>query len=173
MRLLALMSFFLFISTNNQTNTDVEKSLQVHNSARLEVGVSDLMWSKELEKDAKNYAEILAYKDSGLQHSKFRNDQGENLASFFESSTKNGVESFIFSKTPLTDASIAWYEEIKDYRYSKVKGSSSGPVVRHYTQMVWKNTTHVGIASAISKTGKVYVVARYYPAGNYIGEYPY
>ena len=49
MRFLALMSFFLFISTNNQTNTDVEKSLQVHNSARAEVGVSDLMWSKELE----------------------------------------------------------------------------------------------------------------------------
>lgn len=173
MRFLALMAFFLFISTNNQTNADVEKSLQVHNGARAEVGVSDLMWSKELEKDAKNYAQILAYKDSGLQHSKFRNDQGENLSSFFKSSTKNGVESFIFSKTPLTDASIGWYEEIKDYKYSKIKDIKTGPVVGHYTQMIWKNTTHVGLASATSKTGVVYVVARYYPAGNYIGQYPY
>ena len=24
-----------------------------------------------------------------------------------------------------------------------------------------------------SKSGKIYVVARYYPAGNYIGEHPY
>ena len=96
MRFLALMSFFLFISTNNQTNTDVEKSLQVHNSARVEVGVSDLMWSKELEKDAKNYAEILAYKDSGLQHSKFRNDQGENLASFLNHQQKMELNHYFF-----------------------------------------------------------------------------
>ena len=36
-----------------------------------------------------------------------------------------------------------------------------------------KNTKEVGVASAISKNGKVYVVARYYPVGNYLGEYPY
>ena len=39
--------------------------------------------------------------------------------------------------------------------------------------MVWFNTKEVGIASARSKNGKVYVVARYYPTGNIIGEFPY
>ena len=39
--------------------------------------------------------------------------------------------------------------------------------------MVWKSTKKVGIAYAVSKKGSVYVVARYFPAGNFIGEYPY
>ena len=166
MRFLALMSFFLFISTNNQTNADIEKSLQVHNSARAEVGVSDLTWSKELEKDAKNYAKILADKDSGLVHSKSKDNQGENLYYWYGSSS-------LFSGTPLSDASYSWYSEIKDYKYGPLKNDSNFYKIGHYTQMIWKNTTYVGIASAISKTGKVYVVARYYPAGNYIGQYPY
>jgi len=68
---------------------------------------------------------------------------------------------------------MGWYNEIKDYKYSKVKSNRIGPKTGHYTQMVWKDTKEVGIASAFSKNGKVYVVARYYPAGNYLGEYPY
>jgi len=39
--------------------------------------------------------------------------------------------------------------------------------------MVWKNTTEVGMAMAVSKSGKTFVVARYSPGGNYVGEYPY
>ena len=39
--------------------------------------------------------------------------------------------------------------------------------------MIWKNTTEVGMAMAVSSSGKTYVVARYSPAGNYSGEYPY
>ena len=95
MRFLALMSFFLFISTNNQTITYVEKSLQVHNSARAEVGVADLIWSKELEKDAKNYAEILASKDGGLVHSKSKDKQGENLYYWYGFFTIFGNTTFI------------------------------------------------------------------------------
>ena len=166
MRFLVLMTFFLFVTSNNQTNADAEKSLQVHNSARAEVGVADLIWSKELERDAKNYAEILASKDNGLVHSKSKNKQGENLYSW------NGSSS-LFSGIPLSDASYSWYSEIKDYKYGPLKEDSNFYKIGHYTQMIWKNTTHVGIASATSKTGKVYVVARYYPAGNYIGQYPY
>ena len=83
------------------------------------------------------------------------------------------MASSLFSGTPLSYASYSWYSEIKDYSYGPLKNDSNFYKIGHYTQMIWKNTTHVGIASAISKTGKVYVVARYYPAGNYIGQYPY
>ena len=75
MRFLVLMTFFLFVSSNYQINADAEKSLQVHNSARAEVGVADLIWSKELQRDAKNYAEILASKDNGLVHSKSKRNK--------------------------------------------------------------------------------------------------
>jgi len=39
--------------------------------------------------------------------------------------------------------------------------------------MVWNETTQVGIAYSKSISGKVYVVARYYPAGNIISQFPY
>ena len=38
--------------------------------------------------------------------------------------------------------------------------------------MIWNETTQVGIAYSRSKSGKVYVVARYYPAGNITGQFP-
>ena len=39
--------------------------------------------------------------------------------------------------------------------------------------LLWSNTTKVGIAYSKSKSGKIYVVARYYPAGNHTGEHPF
>ncbi len=61
----------------------------------------------------------------------------------------------------------------KDYKYSKIrKFRFSTKMVGHYTQMVWDDTKEVGIAS-VKNNGVVYVVARYYPAGNWIGQYPY
>ena len=39
--------------------------------------------------------------------------------------------------------------------------------------MIWKNTTEVGMALAVSKSGATYVVARYSPPGNFVGETPY
>lgn len=38
--------------------------------------------------------------------------------------------------------------------------------------MIWSATTHVGIGLAISPSGTTYVVARYSPPGNYVGQLP-
>ena len=45
--------------------------------------------------------------------------------------------------------------------------------VGHYTQMVWRSTTRVGMATVRSKDGSYYTCARYSPAGNFVGERPY
>jgi hypothetical protein len=41
----------------------------------------------------------------------------------------------------------------------------------HFSQMVWKNSTELGIARARDQNGKVIVVANYNPPGNYIGQF--
>lgn len=38
--------------------------------------------------------------------------------------------------------------------------------------MIWSGTTHLGMGLAISQFGTTYVVARYSPPGNYIGQSP-
>ena len=156
--------------TIGQFDKDKLSALQVHNDARKEVGVAPLVWSEKLEEQALNYAKQIA-RTNNYKHSNTRD--GENLAMFYEYEESNKIKTYIYSDTPLYDASNAWYDEIKDYKYSKIKRYRVGPKIGHYTQMVWKDTKEVGVASAISKNGEVYVVARYYPAGNYLGEYPY
>lgn len=170
MRVSILLLLFFPSLILSQLCKDKLSALQVHNDARKEVGVTPLVWSEKLEAQALKYAKQIA-RTNNYEHSNTKD--GENLAMYYEYEESDKIKTYIYSDTPLYDASIAWYDEIKDYKYSKIKRYRIGPKVGHYTQMVWKDTKEVGIASAISKNGKVYVVARYYPAGNYLGEYPY
>ena len=56
-----------------------------------------------------------------------------------------------------------WYDEINDYNFST--GKSTG-VTTHFTQVVWKATTDLGMAIAMSKKN-FFTVARYNPKGNF------
>lgn len=38
--------------------------------------------------------------------------------------------------------------------------------------MIWSGTTHLGMGLAVSSSGTTYVVARYSPRGNYVGQSP-
>ena len=59
------------------------------------------------------------------------------------------------------------YNEIKDYDYNR-GGYQSG--TGHFTQIIWKTTTKVGVG--IAKRGNiVVVVARYTPQGNFMGRF--
>jgi len=159
------------IESSVLTKQDIFLSLQIHNDARKEVGVSELSWSNSLAEDALLWAKNLALKDD-MYHSsnESRPGQGENLSYSYRSSNGNPT----FSETPGKDASSAWYNEIKDYTYAEIGSSKNANVViGHYTQMIWNTTTEVGMARAISTSGSVYVVARYSPQGNWIGRQPY
>lgn len=61
-----------------------------------------------------------------------------------------------------------WYSTVKRYNYFKDIGLLHTNVnAGHFTQMVWVKTKYFGIGKATSKTGKIFVVAYYYPAGIY------
>ena len=66
------------------------------------------------------------------------------------------------------------YSEEPAYDY-RTGTSKNGKVIGHFTQVVWKETTKVGIAKASAKMADgwygVWVVAHYGPAGNVGGDY--
>ena len=82
---------------------------------------------------------------------------GQNL------SYKTGAE--------LTPQNVAdmWYGEIKKYDFSNPGFSSN---TGHFTQMVWAETTHIGVGRVV-RGNTTYVVANYTPPGNVQGRENY
>lgn len=56
----------------------------------------------------------------------------------------------------------AWYDEIAQYNFGGDYQKGTG----HFTQVVWKGSTHVGMA--LSEDGR-FCVANYFPGGNVMG----
>ena len=170
-----LLSFFLSFSSFGQVDNKGE-ALEVHNLERESLNLQPLKWSNKLERDAKKYADYLASKDV-FRHSKNlgKLKQGENLYSTMYYVIDDNGEKYFFDVTNyILDASVGWLDEKKDYTYAKIGDrKNTFSKIGHYTQMIWSGTEEVGIAYSKSKSGNVYVVARYFPQGNWTGEYKY
>jgi len=120
--------------------------------------------TQKLNDFAQKYAETLATKDT-MQHSTHKEREkiygdwtGENLYYCWSSE----------SNFPINGAKAvdSWYDEINDYDFKKGK-SKNGGVVGHFTQLVWKDSTQLGIGVAKSSKNSIYVVANYHPGGNF------
>ena len=62
-----------------------------------------------------------------------------------------------------------WYEEVKNYNFNNPGfGTNTG----HFTQVVWIGSREFGVGKAKSNNGAQYVVGRYFPAGNFVGQFP-
>ncbi len=179
------------------------KIVDRHNYYRKLVGVDDLIWDDTLGAHAQTWANYLAANytnedaEAGkLPHAKlFQTDnhseddwnEGENIA---RSTTHIGYiddNGYIdtnqeYNSTIITNevnGSIdVWASEAYYYEHDTPDQEKY-----HYTQIVWQKTTKVGCGKAISKVytfnnngTEIYfewVVCRYSPAGNIIGEKPY
>ncbi|MEM7296682.1 MAG: pathogenesis-related family 1 protein [Bacteroidota bacterium] len=135
-------------------DTEISELLDAHNAYRKDVGIDDLLWSEDLQASAQNWANLLAA-NCEFKHSS--DPYGENI-------WKGTSGAF----TP-TDVVKSWGSEIEFYDYGT---NSCTDVCGHYTQIVWKNTTHVGCAKA-SCDGTDVWVCQYDPPGNFIGQKPY
>ena len=146
------------------SQSDAQVALDFHNKARKDVGISPLQWSSDLAKYAQAWADNLAKNNCGFKH---RPDSGEWKQVHGENIFKGSGAIY----TAL-GASEGWYSEIKDYKHGPIS-DINWPIAGHYTQMVWKNTTQVGIASSTCSNGAIIIVANYDPAGNYLGQKAY
>ena len=146
------------------TKEDAQSALDFHNKVRNDVLVPPLEWSTELAAFAQLWANKLAAGGCKLEHrpvnGKWAQLYGENI--------------YFGSAATLTslDASKAWYGEIKDFTSGKLT-MENWVKVAHYTQMVWRTTTKLGIARAGCPSGATIIVANYSPMGNYMGQKPY
>ena len=137
--------------------------LAVHNQERALVGVSPLTWSDELAAGAQAWADHIATTGE-FAHSQCSDCYGENLGARSHSAV-----------IPMGQMLANWVSEKNNYDggpFDPTTQTNSSNVYAHYTQMVWNNTTEVGCA-ADSGGGVDYMVCRYTPPGNVIGQTPY
>lgn len=127
--------------------------LAAHNEFRKQHGAPPLQWSDECMVHAQKCA------DENAQHRRV-------MPCFLETdqTERKMGQNIYLGGGPAENAVRYWYEENSAYDFAN-PGAQSG--TGHFTQVVWYDTTHVGMAR--SACGK-FIVANYFPAGNWAGE---
>jgi len=138
--------------------------LRTHNDARRAVGVGPLVWDNGLEAHAEAYAQKLA------RSGKFKHDKQKGI------SPRQGENLWMGTRGAFTyrEMSGSWIDEKRDYKrgiFPDNANTGKWSDVGHYTQIIWRGTTHVGCAVASNERSD-YLVCRYTPAGNIVGRDP-
>lgn len=131
--------------------------LNAHNSARAAVGVGPVNWNNTVAAYARNYAERRRA-DCRLIHSD--GPYGENI--FWGSG----------ASFTAVDAVEDWVAEKQFYDY-RSNACADGEQCGHYTQVVWRDSVHVGCARAVCDNADIFITCNYDPPGNFEGEWPY
>ncbi|CAI5977697.1 unnamed protein product [Closterium sp. NIES-65] len=124
----------------------------------------DLAWDDGVAATAQEWANELASKGCPLEHG-----GAEGLGQNLYWLSPAGL-------TPQEDrgAVQSWVEEKADWTPSPIPdGCADGKMCGHYTQVVWRDTTHVGCASAQCPDGSGMWVCNYSPPGNFAGQTPF
>ncbi|MFM9827238.1 MAG: CAP domain-containing protein [Sphingomonas sp.] len=142
-----------------------EAMIAGHSDARAALGLAPLLWDAALAADAQAYADELA-QTGRFEHAvqpRGKPHQGENLWTGTRGAYAYGEmighwlaekRDFINRPTPSFSRTSRWQD------------------VAHYTQIVWRRTTRMGCATA-SNARDDYLVCRYSPPGNVVGETSY
>ncbi|KAI9112396.1 hypothetical protein K1719_016593 [Acacia pycnantha] len=155
---LNLLAVFFIISTLScicLARTTPQDFLKFHNEARAEVGVGPLSWNNTLASYAKKYANMRS-QDCKLEHSD--GPFGENIAEGYKDMKGS-------------DAVKLWLTEKPNYNYDS--NTCANDECLHYTQIVWRDSHHLGCARAKCPNDGVFVICSYDPPGNFIGRRPY
>mmetsp|Transcript_28532 Transcript_28532/g.45924 ORF Transcript_28532/g.45924 Transcript_28532/m.45924 type:complete len:185 (-) Transcript_28532:157-711(-) len=148
---------------DNNYGIDPKAAIEAHNHLRAFHGAPPLTWDEDLATHAVMAAHACLM-DGRLHHN--------NAAEYCEGQN-------IFSKTTIGKANKtgakqavqSWYDEIQNYDFDN-PGLDAG--TGHFTQVVWKGTTKVGMAKVTTQVGQTetcYIIANYSEAGNLEGEF--
>lgn len=133
-------------------------ALEKHNQLRLShCNTPALQLDQELCDEAMVYANHLAEINTVKLLS--GTSAGENIYSCPRQSPIEAINSAISQ----------WYSQEKNYSYETGR-STNCTAIGNFTQLIWNKTRKLGIGYATSGS-TTFVVARYLPAGNTIGEY--
>ena len=133
----------------------------MHNRERAQVGARPFRWDPALADAAAAYGPELA-RHGRLVHAppEVRRGQGENL--WMGTRGRYALEAMFDS----------WASEKRMFRpgvFPHVSTSADWRDIGHYTQLIWAGTVRVGCA--VHSTAEWdYLICRYAPAGNVIGE---
>ena len=135
-----------------------------HNQARAKTGAPELVWDAGLAKDAAAYARSMARTGRFAHANQSQRSalQGENLWM----GTRNAY--------PQTEMVGSWIDEDRYFKrgiFPENSTTGSWHDIGHYTQIIWPTTKRVGCALANSGAYD-YLVCRYSPAGNVMGQDP-
>ncbi|XP_044188093.1 uncharacterized protein glipr2, partial [Thunnus albacares] len=148
-----------FITTNTMADASFKQEfLETHNAYRAKHGAQPLTYNSELNAAAQKWADHLLQIGS-MKHSKTEDSEMKDGENIFNKSSSAPL------KLTGKEAVELWYNEIKDYNWSRPGYSGS---TGHFTQVVWKESTELGVGLATDGK-KVFVVGQYRPAGNMRG----
>jgi hypothetical protein len=131
-----------------------------------EIPVPLLQWDEKLATVADDYAKSCPEGHNPDRTSDYVNQGGSGYVG----------ENLAWGYATLESAVEGWADEESDYRYEPHGSDSTGGVVGHYTQIIWRNTTHIGCATYAASCGAYFepaYVCNYSPGGNYLGQLAY
>ena len=145
------------------SNAIEARLLAAHNVERARAGVPPLRWADNLEAEARVWARQLIASNR-FAHDPALHGHGENLWT--------GWGGRVWTPEEMIGE---WIAEKADYRHGafpNVSRTGAWSDVGHYTQLIWRDTTHVGCA--VETRGDRSVLAcRYAPPGNIDGRTAY
>lgn len=180
-------------------NAEKDRFLAAHNAARKAVAVDPVAWSDELGQVAldslkdqmdqmiEEAKEGWAQRRIVLPEHRRDNEFGENIAGWAGSqaaSAERAVGWWLSEKAAFdklnADGSYQFGDE-KGQTEIDAQGNERPIIVGHYTQIVWKGTTHLGAARLTFQLADdrgnvrtyVAIVCNYDPPGNVRGEKPF
>ncbi|XP_078352256.1 mucin-like protein, partial [Oculina patagonica] len=148
--------------------------LDSHNNFRsLHSAFTPMTWNRDIANGARTWAQFLLQNQSLLHEVAVLNSQnlGENLGRVFTSPAQPICSNA--SETSCVNCSqvvTEWYNEISNYNFDTGTAINSSLPWLHFTQIVWRSSTELGVGVA-SGGGHHYVVARYKPRGNVDGTF--